>query len=90
MAKKREVKSRRTASRRTSRTTSRRAEIKRLYRSGKNKILGGVCGGLADYFNVDPTIVRILWIIFGLAYGSGLLAYLIAWIIIPRNPRDRW
>jgi phage shock protein C len=70
--------------------SSRRAAIKRLYRSGKDKILGGVCGGMAEYFNIDPTIVRILWILFSLAYGSGILAYIIAWIIIPRNPKDRW
>ena len=63
---------------------------KRLYRSGKEKILGGVCGGIAEYFNVDPTLVRLLWVFFILAFGTGLLAYIIAWIIIPRNPRDKW
>ena len=72
------------------RAKRRRAVAKRLYRSGKDKILGGVCGGLARYFNVDPTIIRLLWIFFSLAYGTGILAYIIAWIVIPRNPRDRW
>lgn len=95
MAKKRKTKSkRRTVKRRTSRRTSRsaprRSAVKRLYRSAKDRILGGVCGGIADYFNIDPTIIRILWILFGMAYGSGLLAYLIAWIIIPRNPNQKW
>lgn len=63
---------------------------KRLYRSGKNKILGGVCGGLGEYFNIDPVIIRLLWVLFSLAYGTGILAYIITWIIIPRNPNHRW
>ena len=64
--------------------------MKRLYRSGKEKILGGVCGGLGEYFDVDPTLIRLLWILFVFAFGTGILAYLIAWIIIPRNPKHRW
>ncbi len=64
--------------------------IKRLYRSGKDKILGGVCGGLAEYFNVDPVIIRLIWAAAVLFYGSGILLYLIAWVIIPRNPAHRW
>jgi phage shock protein PspC (stress-responsive transcriptional regulator) len=75
---------------RSRRKTSRKVAAKRLYRSGKDKILGGVCGGLADYFNVDPTIVRLLWVFFSLVYGAGILAYLIAWFIIPRNPKHKW
>lgn len=63
------------------------AKVKRLYRSKTNRILGGVCGGLAEYFNVDPSIVRLLWILFTFGFGSGLLAYIIAWIIIPEEPR---
>ena len=62
----------------------------RLYRSGRDKILGGVCGGIAEYFRVDPTLVRLLWIIGSLAWGAGVLFYIIAWIIIPRNPGHRW
>ena len=62
---------------------------KRLYRSCENRILGGVCGGLAEYFDVDPVIVRLLWVLFSLAFGSGVLAYIIAWIIIPRNPNQK-
>ena len=65
-------------------------KVKRLYRSGKEKILGGVCGGIAEYFNVDPTIIRILWILFLFGFGTGILAYIIAWIIIPRNPKHTW
>jgi phage shock protein C len=63
---------------------------KRLYRSSKERILGGVCGGIAEYLNVDPTIIRLLWVLFILGFGTGILAYLIAWIIIPRNPKHKW
>jgi len=66
------------------------ARAKRLYRSGKDRILGGVCGGIAEYMNADPTIVRLAWILFTLAFGSGILAYIIAWLIIPRNPKHKW
>ncbi|MCD6226407.1 MAG: PspC domain-containing protein [Candidatus Aenigmarchaeota archaeon] len=65
-------------------------KVKRLYRSGKEKILGGVCGGIAEYFNVDPTIIRIIWILIVLGYGAGIIAYIIAWIIIPKNPKHKW
>jgi len=64
-------------------------QIKRLYRSGKDKILAGVCGGLGEYFNVDPVIIRILWIVFSLAYGVGIIAYIIAWIVVPVNPNQK-
>ncbi|MBU2100350.1 PspC domain-containing protein [Candidatus Micrarchaeota archaeon] len=67
-----------------------KGKARRLYRSGKEKILGGVCGGIAEYFNVDPVLIRIIWVAFALAGGSGILAYLIAWIIIPRNPKHEW
>jgi phage shock protein C len=66
------------------------AQVKRLYRSSKDRILGGVCGGLGGYFNIDPVIIRLLWVLFSLAYGTGILAYIIAWIIIPRNPKYKW
>jgi len=65
-------------------------KVRRLYRSGKDKILGGVCGGIAEYFNIDPTIVRLLWAFVSLAWGSGLLLYIIAWLVIPRNPKHKW
>ncbi len=58
---------------------------KRLYRSSSNKMLGGVCGGIAEYFNADPTLVRILWVILSLAYGAGVLLYLILWLIVPER-----
>lgn len=58
---------------------------KRLYRSNTNRILAGVCGGIGEYFGIDPTIVRLLWVLFCLAGGSGVLGYLIALIIIQEN-----
>ena len=61
------------------------ASVKRLYRSTKDRILGGVCAGVADYFDVDPTIVRLIWVLLTLAWGAGLLLYIIAWIIVPEQ-----
>lgn len=66
------------------------SKIKKLYRSGKERILGGVCGGIAEYFNADPTLVRILWILFCLLWGTGILLYFILWFIMPRNPNHKW
>ena len=59
---------------------------KKLYRSRTNSMIGGVCGGLGEYLNVDPTIMRLVAVLLVFANGIGLLAYVIAWIIIPRNP----
>jgi phage shock protein C len=59
---------------------------KKLYRSRKNRVLAGVCGGIAEYFNLDPMIIRLAWIIISLAYGFGIAAYIIAWLLIPNNP----
>ena len=55
---------------------------KKLYRNTENKMLAGVCSGIADYFDIDPTLVRLGWVLFSLLGGSGLLAYIIAAIII--------
>ena len=49
-------------------------------------MLGGVCGGLGEYLNVDPTLIRLLWVVFSLVYGIGILAYILAWIIVPERP----
>ncbi len=59
---------------------------KRLYRSRDNFMIAGVCGGLGEYFDIDPTFIRLLWVLFILAGGSGILAYIIAWIVIPQHP----
>lgn len=63
-------------------------EIKRLYRSRKERMIGGVCGGIAEYFNIDPTLVRLAWVVLGAAGGFVVVAYLIAWVIIPEEPGD--
>jgi phage shock protein C len=60
--------------------------MKRLYRSKKERILGGVCGGLGEHLDVDPTVVRLVWAVIALlSLGTGLIIYLIAWIIIPEE-----
>jgi len=59
--------------------------VKRLYRSTQDRILGGVCGGLAEYFSIDPLIVRITWLVVVLIGGTGIIAYIIAVIIVPVN-----
>lgn len=64
--------------------------MKRLYRSTYDKKLGGVCGGLAEYFEIDPTWVRLGVVLATLIYGAGLLAYLVAWFIIPPNPGGQY
>ena len=56
---------------------------KRLYKSSTDKKVCGVCGGIANYFDVDPTVIRLIWVIFTLAGGSGVIAYIIAAIIMP-------
>jgi len=61
---------------------------KKLYRSKKDKMIAGVCGGIAEYFDVDPTLIRLLTVIFVLLGGAGVVAYIIAWIIIPKNPEQ--
>ena len=61
---------------------------KKLYKSNTNKMLEGVCGGIAEYFGVDPTIVRLAWVIFCALGSSGILAYIIAAIIIPSAPLE--
>ncbi|BFL45791.1 PspC domain-containing protein [Lactonifactor longoviformis] len=57
---------------------------KRLYRSSANYMLCGVCGGIAEYFNIDPTLVRLAWVILSCFGGSGIVAYIVAAIIIPK------
>lgn len=59
---------------------------KKLYRSKKNRIIGGICGGIAEYFDIDPVLIRIIAVLTIFANGIGIIAYIIAWIIIPQNP----
>ncbi len=58
---------------------------KKLYKSNSDKKLAGVCGGVAEYFDVDSTIIRLAWVVFTLAGGAGLLAYIIAAIVMPNR-----
>jgi phage shock protein PspC (stress-responsive transcriptional regulator) len=62
------------------------APTKRLMRSSRDKKLGGVCAGLAEYFDLDPTIVRIVWLLAVFLGGTGVLAYIILWIVLPLAP----
>ena len=62
------------------------SEIKRLYRSRTDRVLGGVCAGIGNYLNVDPVLIRVAWVVAFFAAGVGFLAYLIAWIMIPEEP----
>lgn len=59
---------------------------KKLYRSDIDKKLCGVCGGIAEYFNIDSTIVRLLWVLATLFVGSGIIAYIIAALVMPNRP----
>lgn len=58
---------------------------KRLYRSSYDKKIAGVCSGIAEYLDVDPTIIRLMWLLFAFCAGSGILAYLIAALIMPEQ-----
>jgi phage shock protein C len=62
--------------------------MKRLYRSNTHKVIGGVAGGLGDYLDIDPVLIRIAFVVALFFGGVGLLAYVIAWIIIPEQPRE--
>lgn len=58
---------------------------KKLYKSEDKKI-AGVCGGVAEYFDIDPTVIRLIWVLVSLFYGAGLLAYIVMAIIMPQRP----
>jgi len=60
---------------------------KKLYKSDTDKKIAGVCGGIAEYFNIDSTIVRLIWALVSLAYGTGIIAYIICAFIIPDKPK---
>ena len=62
------------------------SEAKRLYRSRTDRKIAGVCGGLAGYLGIDPVIPRLVWIVFALAAGMGVLAYIICWLVVPQEP----
>jgi phage shock protein PspC (stress-responsive transcriptional regulator) len=59
--------------------------MSKLYRSRENKMIAGVCGGLAEYFQIDVSLVRLVWILMVVAAGSGVFLYILAWIIVPER-----
>ena len=67
------------------RTNMSKKELKRLYKSKSEKMLCGVCGGIAEYFNVDPTLIRLLVALLAVS-GTGIIAYIAAAVIIPEEP----
>jgi phage shock protein C len=62
------------------------SQTRKLYRSQTNRMLAGVCGGLAEYFNTDPTLIRVLFVGLTVFGGAGPLIYLAMWIIVPSQP----
>jgi len=59
--------------------------IRRLYRSRTDRKIAGVCGGLAAYWGIDPVIPRLIWVAFALAAGAGIVAYIVCWLVIPKE-----
>lgn len=59
---------------------------RKLYRSRTSSMIAGVCGGLGAYLNLDPTVVRLVFILLALAGGPGVLFYLLLWLVVPREP----
>ncbi|MBZ0264254.1 PspC domain-containing protein [bacterium] len=57
--------------------------MREIRRSQENRVVAGVCGGLGEYFNIDPVIIRIIWLLLTFAAGGGILIYLICWVVIP-------
>ena len=62
--------------------------MKKLYKSKVDKKLCGVCGGIAEYFEIDSTIVRLAWVLLAIFCGAGILAYIIAAIVMPNKPEE--
>ncbi|HEV2178258.1 MAG TPA: PspC domain-containing protein [Terriglobia bacterium] len=63
---------------------------RKLYLSRVNKKIGGVCGGFAEYLDLDPTLVRLVWVMAAIFVGWGVIGYLIAWLILPEAPLAGW
>lgn len=68
--------------------TEKKPNYRRLYRSPDDRVIAGVCGGMGEYFGVDPVILRLILVVLVLFGGSGIVLYLLAWLIIPRLPWD--
>ena len=63
---------------------------KRLYKSESNKVIGGVCGGLGEYLDIDPTILRIVAVVLIFLHGAGLVIYLVAWLCMPKRKQSAY
>ena len=59
--------------------------MKKLFRSNKNRVFGGVCGGIGEFTEIDPVIIRLLCVCFFFVFGTGLIMYLLSWLIIPNE-----
>lgn len=69
--------------------------MRTLYRSRKNRVIAGVCGGLGEYLDIDPAIIRIVWILLTFLGGMSIVVYLLAWVILPdektkKNVIEEW
>lgn len=62
---------------------------RRLYRTDDDRVVAGVCGGVAEYFGVDPVLVRLAWVLFTLVVGTGALFYVLAWFVMPNEQGNR-
>ena len=61
---------------------------KKLYKSVKDRKIAGVCGGIAEYLNIDSNVIRIIWVIFAFGFGTGILAYIVCALILNDNPDE--
>jgi len=66
--------------------SERETGYKRLYRSEDDRVIAGICGGLGEYFSIDPVLIRLLCIVSIMLGGGGLIIYLLGWVLIPRRP----
>jgi phage shock protein C len=75
------------AKKKTTKKAEKKDTVKRLYRNEKKAVLGGVCAGIGDYTNLDPVLIRVLWVVFTAItfFGAGVLAYIIALLIMPKK-----
>lgn len=62
------------------------SDKKKYFRSRTERMIAGVCGGMAEYLKIDPIIVRVVWVIFALTAGTGILAYVLFWLLAPEEP----
>ncbi len=63
-------------------------KVKKLYLSQKDRKVAGVCGGLGEYLGVDPTVLRVIFLVSVFVGGVGLVVYLIMWLVVPKNPKS--